>query len=290
MNCCVIPGCGNKFQLYRVPNSGNNRFRQWKKVAPVFGTGSERICSHHFIETDFVENIRKKLKSTAIPSINLPAERLKASNKIGCCVLGCRSKDIKNMEKFPSMTSKAWLKWANILGCAEANTAGWKICQKHFKDDAFTTVTSRYLKNSAVPTKKLKRPVKIVEIHRRQIKQIPTEQCLLDHDYVKEDVRPKSNRMCSVYGCTTKTSKGVFLHKFPKERIKMTAWVHAIKSGKNRQKILLSAVNIFTIVTITLVIIVSHYKEDNNISFCVSHLQFNYCIVISINLDKLEKY
>lgn len=98
------------------------------------------------------------------------------------------------------------------------------------------SVTSRYLKNSAVPTKKLKRPVKIVEIHRRQIKQIPTEQCLLDHDYVKEDLRPKSNRMCSVYGCTTKTSKGVFLHKFPKERIKMTAWVHAIKSGKKPTK------------------------------------------------------
>ncbi|XP_065092735.1 uncharacterized protein LOC135713539 [Ochlerotatus camptorhynchus] len=234
---CIIPGCNeDKSLLFRVPNSRSNKFRQWRKVATVYGTGTERICSQHFVDTDFVENIRRKLKTTAIPCNELPVGMIKVADKKACCVAGCRSKNPRRMEKFPSSTSKVWKKWAKLLGCLDINTAGWKMCQKHFKENDFATVTSRYLKSSAVPTKNLKRPVKSTAIHRRRVKQNPMPQCLLDHNYCKEDVRPKSNRMCSVYGCKTKSSKGVFLHQFPNDGVKAKIWMHAVKMGSKPRK------------------------------------------------------
>nr|XP_029733097.1 uncharacterized protein LOC109428591 [Aedes albopictus] len=236
MDCCIIPGCAGERPLFRVPNAGSNVFRRWKKVAPVYGTGTERICSHHFTKHDFQKNIRKKLKTSATPSIQLPAVSMKAATKSGCCIIGCRSKDLRKMERFPSSTSPAWKKWVELLGCKDTSTIGWRICRNHFKDDAFTTVTSIYLKSNSVPTKKLSRPVKTVAVHRRRVIETPIPECLIDHNYSTENLQPKSNRMCSVFGCTAKTSKGVFLHKFPKEISMLKVWMHAIKTGKTPTK------------------------------------------------------
>ncbi|XP_062565245.1 uncharacterized protein LOC134227628 isoform X2 [Armigeres subalbatus] len=236
MDRCIIPRCDGNGMLFRVPIPGSNRFSRWIKVAILSGTSDERICSQHFSEADFIKNIRNKLKTTAVPTMRLPAGMVKAKEKKGCCVAGCRTKNKANMEKFATAKSRAWTRWTEILGCSGMNTAKWKICHQHFTAKDFTTVTSRYLKDSAVPTKNLQRPIKSDVVHRRKDKTYSIPQCLLEHNYAMEDLRPKSNRMCSVFGCTVKSSKGVFLHRFPKERTIINRWTHAIKLGTKPTK------------------------------------------------------
>lgn len=50
-----------------------------------------------------------------------------------------------------------------------------------------------------------------------------------DHTYAALDLKPKSNRMCSVYECTVKSIEGVFLHQFPNKSDMQKQWIHVLK-------------------------------------------------------------
>lgn len=83
-------------------------------------------------------------------------------------------------------------------------------------DYSSISVTSRYLKVEAVPSKNITRVINTTRIV-QSLNKPRFAQLSHDDTYAAQDMKPKSNRMCSVYQCTVKSIDGVFLHKFPKK-------------------------------------------------------------------------
>ncbi|XP_058829676.1 uncharacterized protein LOC131688986 [Topomyia yanbarensis] len=167
-----------------------------------------------------------------MPFLKLPPTSIKIRIQSGCCIIGCHSKRIGNMEKFPQRKTASFGKWSELLGITteEATNLPLYICRRHFATTDYVTVRSRYLKMNAIPSQNIVRMIKMPYMDRRKVRDLPTLAYLTDHSYCKEDLKPRSNRCCFVPGCSIKSSKGIFLHKFPENKTIAEAWRHAIKS------------------------------------------------------------
>ncbi|XP_062542272.1 uncharacterized protein LOC134210247 [Armigeres subalbatus] len=192
------------------------------------GDRKEKICSQHFVTSDFIENTRWKLRKTAVPSV-----KLEHSVKYGgsCCVTKCKpSKRKTSLHRFPT-GKQIRRRWKIALGLKEADdTTGLLICNRHFMLSDFVKVTSRYLKATAVPSKKISR---IIKLPRRDLKKLNLPIHLEDHNYSEYACPPRSNRICYVEGCRSKTEGDIKLHKFPgRKDVRFKEWIRVLKCSK----------------------------------------------------------
>ncbi|XP_021706341.1 uncharacterized protein LOC5576422 isoform X2 [Aedes aegypti] len=217
---CIIFGCknrsgvhqGNEVSFFPVACRGNQVYHRWAKLMPLSGDRHERICSQHFAANDFIENTRQKLKNGAVPTVKLQDGKIQ--RRKGCCVPKCNPNRTKRgLHHFP-MQKYVRQKWKEALGMDEAqDPAGLLICNRHFLTSDFVKVTSRYLKATAVPSRKL---VRLINLPRRMLVHLDSH--LEDHNYSVYAGKPQSNRIGFVEGCRSKPEGNVKLHKFPVSR------------------------------------------------------------------------
>ncbi|XP_052566321.1 uncharacterized protein LOC120427713 isoform X1 [Culex pipiens pallens] len=92
----------------------------------------------------------------------------------------------------------------------------------------FVTVNSVYLKPSAIPSKRIKR---IAQNPRKLNRSTATE--VQASGSAQAESKPKSNCMCSVFNCTSRSGNGIFLHSFPpKSDDRYVIWMHNLRQGK----------------------------------------------------------
>ena len=83
--CCVKDCTALTSQsYYRFPLQSEELTKVWKKCLDVKRvTRCTRVCSNHFVETDYdTSSLIKFLKPEAVPSRNLPSHRLATLNKL----------------------------------------------------------------------------------------------------------------------------------------------------------------------------------------------------------------
>lgn len=156
---CVVLGCKNSYvadcevRFFSVPTTGSKVYPRWTKLMTLSGDRHEKICDRHFVESDFTENTRCKLKKNAVPNVkvSLGVER-KAGNR--CCIAQCKPRKRKTaLHHFPT-ERQIRNKWKAAVGLKDPDDpTGLRICNRHFKTSDFNQVTSRYLKCGAVPSK-----------------------------------------------------------------------------------------------------------------------------------------
>lgn len=233
---CIIVGCenrsgvqGNGVSFYPVACRGNKVYPRWTKLMPLSGDRHERICSQHFVNNDFIENTRQKLKNVAVPTVKLEDGKIQRGKE--CCVPKCKSNKTKRgLQHFPTLKSVR-KKWKKALGMHEAeDTTGLSICNRHFLTTDFVKVTSRYLKATAIPSRKLTR---LVKLPRRVLVHLDSPTCLKDHNYSIYACKPRSNRICFVEGCRSKSEGNIKLHKFPvAQDPRYKEWIRILKCSK----------------------------------------------------------
>ncbi|XP_065094378.1 uncharacterized protein LOC135714894 [Ochlerotatus camptorhynchus] len=229
----------------RKPGSGGNRnpdvAATTKKVAVKYKRNPNLLILGRRWQLNLSHTTVQRAKKRAGLST------FKKDSNIRCLVTGCNPSG-RNLFRVPKTGSRFFTRWRKVVKIS--GTGNERICSRHFSSDDFTkifqfklksipfflSVTSCYLKANAVPSKHLVRLVKIPSINRKTTQLNAVPQCLLDHTYYMEDLRPKSNKNCSVYGCVARSSMGVFLHKFPKNREMVNSWLHAIKSSTKPSK------------------------------------------------------
>lgn len=100
----------------------------------------------------------------------------------------------------------------------------------------FSSVTSRYLKPNAVPSRgiapKSKRKIKIF------VKEVPVlaETNVPEHGYSVPWRMPRSRTICFVPGCTARAGNGIKLHRFPRDTLMLKKWTHSVKTKKPPSK------------------------------------------------------
>ncbi|XP_062550489.1 uncharacterized protein LOC134215284 [Armigeres subalbatus] len=105
----------------------------------------------------------------------------------------------------------------------------------------FVKVTSRYLKATAVPSKKISR---IIKLPRRDLKKLNLPIHLEDHNYSEYACPPRSNRICYVEECRSKTEGDIKLHKFPgRKDVRFKEWIRVLKCGSRLKRDAIPSLN-----------------------------------------------
>lgn len=91
----------------------------------------------------------------------------------------------------------------------------------------FITVTSRYLKTSSIPTKKVTR---LIRLPKRFSAKKALPRYLHDHNYAKYEPGSKHVRKCYVAGCRSEANHRIILHNFPqKSDHRYKQWTQILK-------------------------------------------------------------
>jgi hypothetical protein len=78
MRICAVPGCRNRYsckdsKVHTMPKDECLK-AEWMKAVPDLGSSKSKlptVCSLHFKCSDYSGKLKKYLKSTAVPSLNL---------------------------------------------------------------------------------------------------------------------------------------------------------------------------------------------------------------------------
>ncbi|KXJ68194.1 hypothetical protein RP20_CCG005145 [Aedes albopictus] len=240
---CIVPICTNYYSrksngkvakgdldFFNVPSTGHLVYGKWCALLQLSGRRTEKICSVHFRRTDFIENIRLKMKDNAVPSVRLAAPVQGKQLKFGaiCCVDGCFTKTRSSLTRFPGKTRlrEAWYRALGIDDCDRV--ANLMVCHRHFKSSDFRKVISLYLRPCAVPSRRMRIPKS----------QIPAEERSSRPSYTKKmRSLAKSNAICFVPGCNSRTIAGISLHHFPAENDRRYwQWIENMKITKTPTK------------------------------------------------------
>ncbi|XP_060840266.1 uncharacterized protein LOC132921323 [Rhopalosiphum padi] len=210
MPWCIIIGCGNNLKAtkqhekdvsYHIFPKNTQRRNAWMnniKQPFKFNADTSYVCSKHFVPDDFECNslkeqllnikVKRQLKRTAIPSINLSnaSEEEKLTNEVNnpdaslqfnnkydvqkcCAVSSCNSimysgSDEPNQmnnskimfHKFPTDTVilEKWLKFCNNYKTISDEYQNFQICSEHFNKDNYE---NKYTNESSYPIKVLKK-------------------------------------------------------------------------------------------------------------------------------------
>ncbi|XP_065294002.1 uncharacterized protein [Dermacentor albipictus] len=177
--CCAVKGC----QHHRESNEGvyfhtlppsASRKRKWEKAIGCTLPYSARVCSAHFLASDYLlhygsQRPLHRLKWTAVPSVDLcnldeaihavkqeppqspttsagesgdrPEISSKADNdkksRNRCSVVGC-TKFTRPLHRMPQ-NLELRRKWLEIIGLLESETRNFLyVCKRHFAADAYT--------------------------------------------------------------------------------------------------------------------------------------------------------
>lgn len=94
----------------------------------------------------------------------------------------------------------------------------------------YLSVKSFYLRPHAIPSLHVKRLVKYPRRRVREVQDVPGH--LREHSYFENWFKPRSNRICSVFGCRLRAGNNVHLHSFPKDKDRYKEWEKVLRSGK----------------------------------------------------------
>ncbi|XP_025200856.1 uncharacterized protein LOC112598556 [Melanaphis sacchari] len=260
MPWCIIVGCNNNLKAtkkhekdvsYHIFPKNPQRRNAWMKNIKQpfkFNADTSYVCSKHFLSDDFECNslkeqllnikIKRQLKRTAIPSINMPntSEDKKLTNEINnpdeslkfnntsdvqkCAVSSCNSimysgsDELNQMSnnkimfhKFPTDTVilEKWLKFCNNNKNILHEYQNCLVCSEHFnKDDYENKYTNKsshplkVLKKDAVPT--LNGGIKNIEdeLSRTERKKL-VDKLLADYEEHQKNEKNHLNGMVSKY-------------------------------------------------------------------------------------------
>ncbi|XP_050023659.1 uncharacterized protein [Dermacentor andersoni] len=177
--CCAVKGC----QRHRESNEGvyfhtlppsASRKRKWEKAIGCTLPYSARVCSAHFLASDYLlhygdQRPLHRLKWTAVPSVDLciyedvihavkqeppqspttsagesgessgisPKAEIGKKSRHRCAVVGC-TKPTKPLHRMPQ-NLELRRKWLEIIGLLESETRTFLfVCKRHFAADAYT--------------------------------------------------------------------------------------------------------------------------------------------------------
>ncbi|XP_062701278.1 uncharacterized protein LOC134285138 [Aedes albopictus] len=144
---CVIPACENRsfvgcqVSFFPVPTTGHKVYRRWTNFMILSGDRNEKICSKHFIESDFIQKTRSKLKPDAVPSVKIPVGGVRTDRGNACCIRQCRPPKRKAiMHCFPGRKPLR-RRWKIAVGMKDSDDpTGLRICSRHFKTTDFIKV------------------------------------------------------------------------------------------------------------------------------------------------------
>ncbi|XP_050548178.1 uncharacterized protein LOC126909800, partial [Daktulosphaira vitifoliae] len=205
MPWCAVEGCRNNLKAtkragknvsYHIFPKNPQRRNAWLQVikrTTKFNVNSSYVCSEHFVPDDFECNslkeellnikIKKQLKKTAIPSININystpklvtidnenstflvdkskndifmSETISDIYNVKCCVSNCNSiYDAEVLEynenilfhSFPNETevSEKWLSFCNLPKQFLLDNPNAKICSKHFETNDYSDNNSELI-------------------------------------------------------------------------------------------------------------------------------------------------
>ncbi|XP_058450629.1 uncharacterized protein LOC131430034 isoform X2 [Malaya genurostris] len=217
--------------FFKCPGKSSQVFRKRKSFVNLSGTREEKICIKHFKSSDFVKNIRRRLKRRAVPTQNLPLSIPYVTSSGRCCIFGCRAKKNAHFFRFPE--GNLLQMWIKMLHMKHQDVDDClRVCERHFADCDFIAVKSMYLKPHAIPSLNVNRLI-LFPRHRMKDTTKPSG-AMRDHSYHIRLFEPRSNRMCSVYGCHSRAGNNVSLHRYPnKIEERYSDWICNLNQGKN---------------------------------------------------------
>ncbi|XP_055524651.1 uncharacterized protein LOC129718183 [Wyeomyia smithii] len=209
---------------------------EMQKILKLERNPAHRICKNHFSPDDFITYKRSKLNAQATPTIiSKGCIAKQIVPKEGCWVVGCNVKTKKRLVKIPhdDAIRKKWISSLQLTNNIEDKVLReLMICHKHFREDDWSLVTTKYFKSTAVPRRaigaKIKKPLHKAKIYVHS--SCNDDNVTPEHGYSFPFTLPRSRTMCFVTGCTAKAGNGIKLHMFPfNDRNVCKQWKHAIR-------------------------------------------------------------
>lgn len=176
--CCAVKGCQRRREtsegvfFHTLPPSAARK-RQWEKAIGCTLPYSARVCSDHFLASDYLRHYGNqrplhRLKCTAVPSVDLcicgdihavkqeppqspttsagesgdsfetlPKAEVTKKPRHHCVVVGC-TKPTKPLHRMPQNLELRRM-WLERIGLLESETRTFLfVCQRHFAADAYT--------------------------------------------------------------------------------------------------------------------------------------------------------